>query len=88
MDKPIKERITRREIDAYKREILDQCVMVTTEDAAAMLAVAPRTIARYVEQGRLTAYNNNSSSKGVRILAADLLEYVRSIRVDPLGRDK
>jgi excisionase family DNA binding protein len=76
----VKERITRKEIDAYKREILETCTLIRLDEAATMLAVSHTTVLRRVEEGRLAAYSDNSTSKGVRFLASELQRYVREMR--------
>lgn len=80
----IEERITRREIEACKREMLEQSILVTIEQSAEILAVSPDTVLRLVRNGRLPAYSENGPrSKGVRLLAAELREYVKSIKIAP-----
>lgn len=76
----IKERITRVEIDAYKREILDQCVLVPLEEAATILAVSPRTLRRRVEEGLIPTYSDTPDRENTRFLASELREYVRRMR--------
>lgn len=75
----IKERITRADVEAYKREILEQSVLVGLPEAAAILAVSPSTVRRRVEERRLVPYND-TDGKGVRFLASELREYVREMR--------
>lgn len=74
------ERITRKDLDQYKREILDQTVLVRLDEAAAILAVHPRTLLRRVEDGRIVPYNDNPSSKGIRFLASELRKYVNDMK--------
>ncbi|NOQ52144.1 MAG: helix-turn-helix domain-containing protein [Desulfuromonadaceae bacterium] len=78
----MKERITRPEISAYKREKLDQTVLVRLDEAAAILAVSTRTLQRRVDEGRITAYNDNKTKKGIRFLASELSEYVKKMKID------
>jgi len=78
----IKERISRNEIETYKNEILEQSVLVTADDTARVLACSKRTVQRLAESGRLTAYNEKFGQKGLRFLAAELRDYVRSIKID------
>jgi excisionase family DNA binding protein len=75
-----KVRITRQEIDAYKREVLETSVLVRLDEAAAILAVSTDTVRRRVEEGRLTPYNDNHTRKGIRFLASELQNYVREMR--------
>lgn len=77
-----KVRISRDEIDAYKREILETTVLVRVEEAAVMLAVHPRTVRRLVEERRLAPYNDGQRRNGVRFLASELQRYVREMRVE------
>jgi len=76
------EKITRAEINAYKREILETSVLVRVDEAAAILAVSRQTVMRRVEEGKLTPYNDNVTSKGVRFLASELRQYVKQMRID------
>jgi len=76
----IKERVTRAEIDAYKREILEQSVLVSLEDAAAVLAVSPRTLRRRVEEGLIPTYSDTPDRENTRFLASELCKYVRGMR--------
>lgn len=75
-------RITPRDIETYKREVLEASVAVTTKAAAEILAVTPRTVCNYVRQGKLPGYAVSAGSKGLRILAADLRDFVRSSKLD------
>ena len=77
-----KVRITRAEIDAYKREILETSVLVRVDEAAAILAVSRQTVMRRVEEGRIVPYNDNPTSKGVRFLASELKRYVQEMRAE------
>lgn len=86
MTAPIQERITRREIEGYKREILEQSVLVTLDDAAAILAVSPRTVRRRVEEGLLSTYSDTSDRENTRFLASELRDYVRRMRT--IHRDR
>jgi len=76
----MKEKLTRADINAYKREILESSVLVRLEDAAEILAISPRTLARRVEDGRIAPYNDNPTRKGMRFLASELQRYVQSMR--------
>lgn len=76
------ERITRGEIEMFKREVLEQSVLVTPRDAASILACSPRTVYSLVQEGKLSAHNGSRRSKGLRILAASLKEYVRNIKLN------
>lgn len=75
------ERITRGEIEMYKREVLEQSVLVTPKDAASVLACSTRTVYSLVQEGKISAHNGSRRSKGLRILAASLKEYVQSIKL-------
>ena len=77
-----KERITKHDVDTYKREILEESVLVTPKAAAAMLSCSQRTIHRLVQEGELAGYTRTPRAKGLRLLAAELREYVKSIKVD------
>jgi predicted ArsR family transcriptional regulator len=86
MTVPGRERITRQEIEMYKREVLEQSVLVTLDDAAAILAVSPRTVRRRVEEGLLATYSDTSDRENTRFLASELREYVRRMRT--IHRDR
>ena len=76
------ERITMRDVREYKREVLDQTVLVTPAVAAEILSVSERTVRRLVRDGEITGYARQRGSRGLRILARELKEYVDSIRVE------
>ena len=76
------ERITRSDVVAYKREILEQTVLVAPREAAQMLSCSERTVYRLVREGEIHAYCRTRGSRGLRILASELREYVASIKID------
>lgn len=76
------ERITRSDVVAYKREILEQTVLVAPREAAQMLSCSERTVYRLVCEGEIHAYCRTRGSRGLRILASELREYVASIKID------
>lgn len=76
----VKERITRQEIDSYKRELLENSVLVGLNEAAAILAVNPRTLLRRADEGKITCYNDSRTSKGIRFLGSELQRYVREMK--------
>ena len=76
----VNERITRKEINDYKREILEQTVLVSLSETAIILAVSESTVSRRAAEGRLVPYTDNSTRKGIRFLASDLRQYVRDMR--------
>lgn len=82
----VKEMITRAEIDAVKREIIEKSILVNFDDAAAMLAVSPRTLRRRVDEGLISTYSDTADRSNSRFLAAELREYVRRMRV--IHRDR
>lgn len=73
-------RLTRSDIDQYKREILETSVLIRLDEAATILAVHPRTVQRRVDEGKLVPYNDNNSQKGIRFLASELKRYVAEMR--------
>ena len=77
------ERITRSDITTYKREILEQTVLVAPSEAAMILSCSERTVHRLVREGEVHGYGRNVGGRGLRLLASELREYVRSIKVDP-----
>ncbi len=78
----MKQRITQHDIDKYKRDILEQSVLVCAREAASILACSERSVHRLVQEGALAAYGKNSGSKGRRFLASELRDYVRSLKID------
>ena len=76
------ERITRSDVVAYKRGILEQTVLVAPREAAQMLSCSERTVYRLVREGEIHAYCRTRGSRGLRILASELREYVASIKID------
>lgn len=76
------ERITRHDVLAYKQEFLDHTVLVAPAEAAQILACSERTVHRMVREGVVHAYGRTQGSRGLRLLASELREYVRSIKID------
>jgi hypothetical protein len=77
------ERITRKDVEEYKKSILDQTVLVRLDEAAAILAVSVDTVVRRVNDGKLTPYNDSKgrrNDKGLRFLASELRAYVREMK--------
>lgn len=72
--------ITRNEIESYKREIMEQSVLVDIDTAAAMLSVSTRTIRRRVEEGLLATYSDTPDRENTRFLASELRNYVHRMR--------
>lgn len=83
MDEQImpRERITRLEIEGYKREILERSVLFSPQDVGKVLACSERKVYELVRSGRLTGYSENRRTKGLRILAAELRDYVESLKI-------
>lgn len=77
-----KERITRLEVEMYKREILESSVLVSPREACKILSCSESKLYGLVKTGRLHGYAQNRGTKGLRILAAELREYVQSIKID------
>jgi len=78
------ERITRDDVEAYKREILKNTVVVSVETAADILSCSVSHVKTLMNEGRLTRHNRHAGRahcNGDRILAWELQEYVRSIRM-------
>jgi len=76
-------KITQTDVSRSKERFFKECTLVPVEVAAEVLAVHPSTIYRYIQEGRISSYNGSRRrSKGVRILANELKEYVRSIKID------
>lgn len=75
--------ITRHDVEQYKRDFLDNTMAVSVTTAAKCLEVNPRTVQNYLREGKIPCYNlGQGRTKGDRILAADLREFMRSCRVD------
>lgn len=75
-------RITRLEVGIYKREILEQTVLVSVREVAMILGCSVSNVYRLVQTGRLNGYSKNRKSKGLYLLLSELRDYVRSIKVD------
>lgn len=82
MSEPIKRRITAEDIEAYKRDILDQSVLVKAADAARVLSCSTRKLYNLARDGQIAAYNEQAGMKGMRFLASELRDYVRSLKID------
>lgn len=74
------ERITAQDVAEYKREILDQTVLVAAPEAARILSCSERTVRRLVQEGRIHAYNH--PRRNLRLLASELRDYVHSLKID------
>lgn len=75
--------ITRNDVETYKREILDRVVMVRLPEVATALGCSRRSAYNLVRAGKLRGYSTSGEiSKGIRVLASDLLEYVTAMRID------
>lgn len=75
--------ITRNDVETYKREILDQVVMVRLPEAAKALACSKSTMTRMVRSGKLRGHSTSGGiSKGIRVLASELREYVKEMQID------
>lgn len=77
-----KQYITRNEVEAYKREILEATVLVRIEVAAKIMDCSTDKIGRLIKDGRLRCYNE-SMNRGLRVKASELKQYVKSIQIDP-----
>lgn len=77
-----REKITRLEVESYKREVLEQSVLVSPQEASRILSCSDRKVYDLVKSGKLAGYGENRGAKGLRILAAELREYVQSIKID------
>lgn len=75
-------RITQKESDSYKREVLESITLITLDAAATAMSMHPDTLKRRVDDGRLVPYNDNGGHKGIRFLASELQAYVKSMRRD------
>lgn len=78
-----KQRISQLEVELYKREVLEQSMLVSPKEAAKILSCSETTIYRRVKDGDLKGYSKDRNSKGLRLLAAGLVEYVQSIKINP-----
>lgn len=76
------ERITKQDVLNYKREILEMTVLVAPAEAAMILACSERTVHRLVRDGEVHAYGRSIGSRGLRLLASELRDYVSSIKID------
>lgn len=76
------ERITKQDVLNFKREILEKTVLVAPSEAATILACSERTVHRLVRDGEVHAYGRSKGSRGLRLLASELRDYVDSIKID------
>lgn len=77
-----RERITRLEVEVYKREVLEHSVLVSPQEVSRILSCSDRKVYELVKSGKLTGYGENRGTKGLRILAAELREYVQGLKID------
>jgi hypothetical protein len=78
----IQERITKNDVEIYKREVLERSMLVAPPEAARILACSERTVYDLVRGGYLHGFNRNKGTRGLRILARELQDYVQSIKID------
>jgi len=78
--------ITRAEVEAYKREILEQSVLIDIDTAAEILSVSTRTIRRRVDEGMIATYSDTPDRENTRFLASELRNYVKRMRT--IHRDR
>ena len=76
------ERITRNDVEVYKREILSTTLLVAPREAAKILSCSERTVRDLVRCGHIHGYNRTRGTAGLRILARELQDYVQSIKID------
>jgi hypothetical protein len=76
-----KQYITRNDVDTFKREIMESTVLVRLEVAATIMDCSPRKVERLIKDGRLRCYNE-SMNRGLRVMASELKQYVKSIQID------
>lgn len=76
------ERITRQDVELFKREVLESSVLVRPKEAANILSCSERTVYDLVRGGYLHGYNRSKGTAGLRILARELQDYVQSIKID------
>lgn len=87
MSKIPQSRISVADIDAYKREVLEQSVLLSPREVAKVIGKSPSTVYDLAAAGVLTPHGRIGDDgrilKGVRFLASDVREYVRSLRLSP-----
>jgi len=76
------ERITKQDVINFKQQILEQSVLVAPSEAAQILSCSERTVHRLVREGEVHGYGRNKGSRGLRLLASELREYVKSIKIE------
>lgn len=75
--------ITRNDVEKYKREILDQVVMVRMPEVASALGCSKSSAYSLVREGQLTGHTRDGDiKKGIRVLASELRDYVKTMRID------
>lgn len=70
------------DVEGYKREVLEESVLVAPAEAARILSCSKRKVYDLVKCGDLHGYSRNPGGRGLRLLAAELADYVRSIKID------
>lgn len=73
---------TRQDVMNYRQEVLEQIMLVSPADAARVLDCSERAVMNLIREGELHAYCRNTRSRGVRLLARELREYVNSIKLE------
>lgn len=78
----IREKISRSDVEMYKQRVLEESVLVSPQEAARILDCGDRKVYDLVRSGRLSGYTENPKRKGLRLLASELRDYVKSMKVD------
>lgn len=73
---------TTKQITRFKQELLEQTVLITRYDASKVLDCSVSHITDLIRNGCLHAYCRNKGQRGVRLLASEVIEYVRSLKID------
>lgn len=79
----IREKLSHSDVEAYKREVLEQSVLVAPAEVAKILSCGERKVYELVKSGELHGYQRNRGGRGLRVLASELRDYVQSIKIEP-----
>jgi excisionase family DNA binding protein len=61
-------------------KVQDEVEWLNTADAAERLGITPRTLYRFIDEGKLTGYR---MGRVIRLKATDVEEFIETCRIEP-----
>jgi len=76
----MEDRSTKVNARSFRQEILAEIELVTPAEAAQILNCSERDVMNLICEGKLHGYCRKRKTRGIRLLASELKEYVQSIK--------